>query len=136
MELLEIETKEDILCAAELERTIAPEIFSKDTLDNYIDNIEHKIRYDIEAGAEYYIISAGGPIGIISVRNDGDVLTLEKTEITKEKRHMGYFKRSLNIILETYDPTLVRINAFGMRVPAFEALGFVKKDNYYIKRYY
>lgn len=136
MELIEIETKEDILCAAEIEKEVAPEVFAQERSNAYLDGIEHTIRFDIEAGAEYYIIAAGGPVGIISVRNEGDVLTLEKAEIIKVKRRMGYFKRALNIITETYDPPLLRICSYGRDIPAAEALGFEKTGEYYTKRYY
>lgn len=136
MDLIEIETKEDILCAAEIEKETAPEFFAQDALAEYLDGIEHTIRFDIEAGAEYYIIAAGGPVGIISVRNEGDVLTVEKAVVIKEKRRMGYFKRALNIITETYDPPLLRIYSYGKDITAAEALGFIKSGEYYIKRYY
>lgn len=136
MDLIEIETKEEIICAAELEKEIMPEVLSGDALGEYLFEIEKKIRYEAEAGAEYYLVASSGPCGVICVRNQGEVVTIEKAEILKEKRNSVRFERILDILLETYDPPVLRITALAEKTGGFNPEGFELKDDYYIRRYY
>ena len=136
MDLIEIETKEEIICAAELEKEIMPEVLSGDALNDYLMEIEKKIRYESEAGAEYYLVASSGPCGVVCVRNEGDVVSVEKAEILKEKRSSVSFERIIDILLETYDPPALRITALAEKTCGFCPNGYEREDNYYIKRYY
>ena len=69
MEFIEMETKEDIMALAELERAIAPEVMG-DKAAEYLENIERDVRFDSEAGAEYYLVYSGGAAGFFSLNND------------------------------------------------------------------
>ncbi len=132
MEFIEMETKEEILAVAEMERVIAPEVMSDAA--EYLETIERDVRYDSEAGAEYYLIYNGGAAGFFALKNEGLTVTVDKIGILPERRRQGLFKRSVSFIRETYDPTLLRIAAYGDH-PAIEAYGFKRAGDYYEMRF-
>lgn len=134
MEFIEMETKEEILAVAELERIIAPEVMGGGA-DVYLENIEHDVRYDSEAGAEYYLLYSGGPSGFFALHNEGLTVTVDKIGVLSERRRQGLFTRCVDFIRQTYDPTLLRIAACGADRPALEAAGFQRSGDYYEKRY-
>lgn len=134
MEFIEMETKEEIMALAEMERFIAPEIMGE-AAEEYLLNIEHDIRMDSEAGAEYYLVYSGGAVGFFSLHNEGLTVTVDKIGVHPKRRRQGLFTRSMDFIRETYDPTLLRIAAHGARRPALEAAGFERVGDYYEKRY-
>lgn len=134
MEFIEMETKEDILAVAGLERAVAPEIMGE-AAEAYLLNIERDVRYDSEAGAEYYLVYSGGVAGFFVLHNEGLTVTVDKIGVLPERRKQGLFTRSVNFIKETYDPTLLRIAAHGESRPALAAAGFLRVGDYYEKRY-
>lgn len=134
MEFLEMETKEEIMALSEIERRVAPEVMG-DAAQDYLSAIEHDVRMDSEAGAEYYLVFSGGPAGFFSLKNEGLTVTVEKIGVLPERRRQGIFRRSIDFIRATYDPTLLRISAHGADRPALAAYGFERVGDYYEKRY-
>lgn len=134
MEFIEMETKEDILALACLERECAPEFFG-DGAEQYLTDIEHTVRMESEAGVEYYLIYSGGPAAFFALVNEGPTVTLTKLAVAPECRRRGIARRAVAFIRDTYDPTLLRIYTHGAAVDALSALGFERAGEYYEKRY-
>ena len=133
MEFVEMETKEDIMATAEIERTVAPEVM--DHPEEYLSQIEHTVRMDSEAGAEYYLVYSGGAAGFFALHNEGLTVKVDKVAVLPAKRRKGVLKRILAFIRQTYDPTLLLINAHGKTCPPLEALGFTLQGDCYEMRY-
>ena len=136
MDIIEIETKEDIIAAAEIERRVAPELFSGQQLRDYLADLERKIRRDAENGTEYYLIYSSGRAGLFALINHGGRVELTKAEILPEYRRRGLFRRTLFLIEQTYDPQVIEVRAWGGDHPALHALGFTLVDQSYRKRLY
>lgn len=134
MEFIEMETKEDILALAALERECAPEFFG-DGAEEYLSDIEHTVRMESEAGGEYYLVYSGGPAAFFALVNDGLTVTLTKLAVSAGSRRRGIARRAIAFIRDTYDPTLLRVHTRGAAVDALSALGFVQAGEYYEKRY-
>ncbi len=129
-----METKEDILALADIERAIAPEVMC-DKAEEYLRDIEHNVRYDSEAGAEYYLVYSGGAVAFFALHNEGLTVTVDKIGVLAAHRRRGVLRRSLSFIRETYDPTLLRVASHGGKRPALERLGFTLSGDYYEMRY-
>ena len=96
MEFVEMETKEDIMATAEIERTVAPEVM--DHPEEYLSQIEHTVRMDSEAGAEYYLVYSGGAAGFFALHNEGLTVKVDKVAVLPAKRRKGVLKRILAFI--------------------------------------
>ena len=134
MEFIEMETKEDILALSEIERAVAPEVMG-DKAEEYLFNIEHTVRYDSEAGAEYYLVYSGGAVGFFALHNEGLTVTVDKVGVLASRRRQGVLTRVVNFIRQTYDPTLLCFASHGAVCPALEKLGFTLSGDYYEMRY-
>lgn len=134
MEFIEMETKEDILALSDIERAIAPEIMGE-AAEEYLLNIEHNVRYDSEAGAEYYLVYSGGAVGFFALHNEGLTVTVDKVGVIAPRRRQGVLRRIIAFIRQTYDPTLLRVTSHGRECPALERLGFALSGDYYEMRY-
>ena len=136
MELMELETKEDIVTVGLLARKVASSVLIDGALTEYLDHIEQKIRQNMENDVEYYIIYSQGPVGWAALINQGDWLKITEIGILPSHRRKGLFKRFLTFAAETYDPPLIKIDSWGQPLPALEALGFAKNETDYEKRFY
>lgn len=134
MEFVEVETKEDIMAAGQLVRTIAPDVLCGPALHSFLCDIEHKIRLAMENDTEYYLVCRQGPVGYAALVNEGDCLAVKQIGFAPGWRRKGLLKRTLAFLAETYDPPLMRIDGWGKEQPALEALGFHKREdvNFYV----
>ncbi len=129
-----METKEDILAIAALERELAPEIMGERAAE-YLEGIEHTVREHSEAGEEYYLVYRGGAVGFFALYNEGPSVTLTKLAVSVPHRRSGIARRIVAFVRETYDPEFLRIASYDRPCPALEAMGFALRGAYYEKRY-
>ena len=134
MDFTEVETKEDIMAVGELERALACCAYSGYELDKYLEHIERDVRYESEAGEEYYLICSGGPVGFFALRNGGSTVTVDKIALLPAARGRGLFRRTIDFIYDTYFPDMIKIRAASPCHAAL-ALGFTLCGDYYEKRF-
>lgn len=134
MEFVEVETKEDIMAAGQLVRTIAPDVLCGPALHSFLCDIEHKIRLAMENDTEYYLVCRQGPVGNAAWSTRATAWPSKADRLCAGWRRKGLLKRTLAFLAETYDPPLIRIDGWGKEQPALEALGFHKREdvNFYV----
>ena len=126
--------KEDIECARIIFEDCAGEFLPDDILSVYKEDTERVLREESENNVDYYIISSGGPIGLIGCINGGDTLEIKYVMIIKSMRRKGFFKKVLSYISSIYDPVEIKANSYGRSIPAFDMTGFEQVNGYYWKK--